>query len=147
MKQMSGTVAAVRKDRKGLCINDVWYSVYAVSQMKGVEKGASVSFDYITNEKGYNNIKGDVKVEEGGSSPAPQAASGSVQGVHVVTMKDRQIIRQNSMGNAVRYAATFMVENGASPEDVVAVARVFEAYCTGESDVSKQQDDDLPFGN
>lgn len=70
METMTGTVDAVRKDGKGFCIDDVWYSSW---DPVSVSKGDAVVFNFV--EKGrYKNIKGKVRVESGGSAPA---ASGS----------------------------------------------------------------------
>jgi len=62
METISGTVEAVRKDRKGLCINDVWYSSW---DALSVGKGDEVVFNYAEVEKGgrtFRNIKGKVRV-------------------------------------------------------------------------------------
>lgn len=150
MQQVKGKVQSMRKDRKGIQVNDQWYSAFASSQLKGVEWKDDVEFMVATTEKNgntYYNIKGDVK-KVGGDTTAPAMPSSNPAVVAAaaawpqpVDARSRTIIRQNSMGNAVAYAAKFMADGGASPEDVVAVARVFEAYCTGEAD----NKDDAPF--
>ena len=65
METISGEVAAVRKDGKGLCIDDVWYSSW--DKLK-VERGDNVVFNYVTKGT-FNNIKGAVRI----STSAPAA--------------------------------------------------------------------------
>jgi len=150
MQQVTGKVESARKDGKGIKVNGVWYSVYATSQLKDIKWKDDVEFTASSTEKNgttYYNIKGDVKKVGGDTaSPAmpssnPAVVAAAAAWPQPVDARSRTIIRQNSMGNAVAYAAKFMADGGASPEDVVAVARVFEAYCTGEAD----NKDDAPF--
>ena len=150
-QKVTGKIDSMRKDRKGIQVNGTWYSAFLSTQLDAVKYGEEVEFVFEAVQKGdqvYNNIKGDVK-PLGGSQPQQAAGAPTVQASSAVwpspvDARGRQIIRQNSMGNAVAYAAAFMQDAGASPEDVVKVARVFEAYCTGESDNAP---DDAPFND
>jgi hypothetical protein len=156
MQTVTGKVESMRQDRKGIKVNGEWYAAFASSQLKGIEWKDEVTFQVATTEKNgktYKNIKGDVEKAGGGSSTTAPSASPAVMAAAAVwpqpvDARSRSIIRQNSMSNAVKYAAAFMQDGGASPDDVVAVARVFEAYCTGESDSRDDQpftDDEMNF--
>lgn len=156
MQQVKGTIESMRQDRKGIKVGGKWYSVFSPSQLKGVEWKDEVQFNVEAKEvngKTYHNIKGDVeKVGGGSSAPAmpssnPAVVAAAAVWPQPVDARGRQIIRQNSVTNAVNYAKTFLADTGASAEDVVQIARVFEAYCTGEVDSQddKPFDDDLPM--
>jgi hypothetical protein len=69
METVTGQVDAVRKDGKGLCIDDVWYSSWDGLQ---VSKGDTVVFNYVKKGQ-YNNIKGKVRVSSGGPAPSSSA--------------------------------------------------------------------------
>lgn len=153
MQQVKGTIGSMRKDRKGIQVDGQWYAAFASSQLKDVEWKDEVEFTVDVKEKNgstYYNIKGDVKKVGGGSSSTPTMPSSSPAVMAAaaiwpqpVDARGRQIIRQNSVTNAVNYAKTFMAADACSPYEVVSVARVFEAYCTGEMD----SQDDQPFDN
>ncbi len=61
MLNVSGTVFAVSKTGKQICINDdgdkVWFGVYSAADLKGVGKGDVVEFQYYVSGE-YNNISG-----------------------------------------------------------------------------------------
>ena len=160
MEQITGEIESMRKDRKGIKVNGEWYSAYASSQLSGVEWKDVVTFGVQRTEKNgqvYMNIKGDAKKSGGGGgsssgAPTPSASPAVVAAASAwpqpVDARSRSIIRQNSVTNAVNFAKTFMVDVGATPEDVVRIARVFESYCTGEvdnTDAKPFSDDDIPM--
>ena len=62
-----GVVEAVRKDKKGFMIADVWYSNSFLKEEVNVSKGDKVEFD--TNEKGY--LMEGTKVLEAGQTTKP----------------------------------------------------------------------------
>jgi len=64
-----GVVEAVRKDKKGFMIADVWYSNSFLKEEVNVSKGDKVEFD--TNEKGY--LMEGTKVLEAGQTTKPIA--------------------------------------------------------------------------
>lgn len=73
METISGVVDAVRKDRKGLCINDVWYSSWDALTCN---KGDEVVFNSVAKGR-FNNIKGKVNVaSSGGGGSASRGPSG-----------------------------------------------------------------------
>ena len=73
METVSGTITAVRKDRKGFQIdNNDWYSSW---DPVTAERGDNVVFNYV--QKGqYKNIKGKVNVS-GSTGSAPVKAGGA----------------------------------------------------------------------
>lgn len=72
METISGVVDAVRKDRKGLCINDVWYSSWDALTCN---KGDEVVFNSVAKGR-FNNIKGKVNVASSGGGSASRGSSG-----------------------------------------------------------------------
>ena len=54
MKEITGEIQNIKKDMKGLQINNIWYSSFKV--LDSYEKGQTVKITY-TENKGFNNIK------------------------------------------------------------------------------------------
>lgn len=155
MNKISGVVENVSRDGKRVQVDGSWYSVFASSQMPsgGVARGDFVEFTYV--QKGdFNNIKGSVEKKTAPASmpttgAAPSASSGSsftnsrgfvekqfpVPPLH----PDRSIIRQNSLSHAINVASAMDVFSETVTHDdyanvVIAIARKFEAYSTGDMD-------------
>ena len=146
MEQMvKGTVEAVRKDQEALKIDEGWYTSWAGIAIKKakVERGDVVSFGWIAKGP-FNNIKTEIQVDGKGegtpatstdyrsATPSPTPPRVKKFGeVHLDT--GRCIIRQNSVTNAVNYMGAAEV----SAEDVIKVARQFEAYSSGDLEHKK----------
>jgi hypothetical protein len=78
-ESFTGLITKVRKDRKGFFIDGNWYSVFASSEMDGVNKGDTVTFTF-TKKGDWNNIdNGTVKVTAA-SAPAPSGSTGGSGG-------------------------------------------------------------------
>ena len=77
MPTMTGEIKSMRKDRKGVKMEDgEWYSAFNASQMGSAEWKDTVTFEYI--EKGpYKNIKGNVTVTGAASGATSVAGSTS----------------------------------------------------------------------
>lgn len=148
MEMNSVYVEAKARTGKSIKVGDDWYGAFSASQLDGVEKGDTVSFTYTVAEKGgreYKNIKGNVKKEAGASTPV-SASSGGGGGRSKWVEKefpvpplhpDRSIIRQNSLTHACKVIEMSLDDTVPSDETaarVVEIARIFEAYSTGESD-------------
>jgi len=145
MGNVSGVVGAVRKDSRGLMIDDVWYSSY--NAFSGVARGDTVSFEFV--EKGaFKNIKGAIRKEGSGGGTAPAAAGAAPKaysrGGFPIDVKDgqRSIIRQNAVTNAREVLSMAMTKDqmeGLGKDDltdtVINVARRIEAYTTGDLDI------------
>ena len=104
-------------------------------------KGAEVEITYQTNAKGYNDIKKIEMVSEGGgleAAVAPKSKSiGRTFPIDPLA-PERAINRQNALTAAVNYVTTIysVVTEAEVPteEDVIDIARKFEAYTTGDLD-------------
>lgn len=140
----TGYIKAVRKDGKGFQLDDGnWYGVFAATQLKA-NKGDYVEFAYksvIKNGNEYRNVQGVVSgtavSPTGGSMrEIPENNSGgqsrSPLMLPVMLARERAIIRQNALTNAVQYA--FSV-NGVTVDVVIGIAREFEAYTSGDYDI------------
>jgi len=148
--QVEGTVSAVRKDRKGFQIDgDIWYSSFNALPMD-IGNGVKVKFGFV--QKGqWNNIKGGVDVLDAGSGVgAANSESRSTNPTKSGFMPkefpvpqlhpDRSIIRQNALAHATKVVLA-RGSDGMSMtiEQIIDVARMFEAYSTG--DVEREEAD------
>lgn len=110
MKTISGTIDAVRKDRKGLCIDDVWYSSWDALTCN---KGDEVVFNFI--EKGrFNNIKGKVNVSKAGSPSSSGGGGKSYGGGFSQTGVELGHASNLAMRMMEQYMHTFSVEVGST---------------------------------
>ena len=108
--------------------------------------GDTVEFD----DGGKNYIK-NFKILPAGSASASTAAVGSSKpasgsaGGRTFPVgplaPERTINRQNALTNAVAFfnATAESTGSSATPDDVIAVARMFESYTTGDLDVEEAQ--------
>lgn len=156
MIKHQGFVEAVGKDGKRFKLDDgSWYSAFASTQVpRDLAADDYVQFSYV--EKGeYRNIKGNVTKATPPASSGMTAAgvSGASESEHPYLDKkgyvlkmfpvpglhpDRSIIRQNSLGHAINVLNNrgWMADDCEKyAEAAVGVARIFEAYSTGEIDV------------
>lgn len=140
----TGYIKAIRKDGKGFQLDDGnWYGVFAATQLKA-NKGDYVEFAYksvIKNGNEYRNVQGVVSgtavSPTGGSMrEIPENNSGgqsrSPLMLPVMLARERAIIRQNALTNAVQYAGSV---NGVTVDVVIGIAREFEAYTSGDYDI------------
>lgn len=152
METMNGRVESVARSGKGIQVNGEWYNSFTASQIPtDISSGDTVSFRYTETTKGdktFRNIKGDVgKVAATlrGESPSITTAASSGGGYGGKSFPvpplhpDRSIIRQNSLTHATRVVidgCPMAAEH--NPDDlantIISVARIFEAYSTGEVD-------------
>lgn len=157
MSKVSGTISAVSRNGKGICIDDTWYNAYKAAQINGASKGDAVEFQVKEVNKGgttFRNIEGDVRVVgagSGGSSARPSGASGGGRSngggdsdkmtKEEWAKKDRMIVRQNALTQANALFRSVTGEDGiaADPEDtdnyvaiIIEMAKQFEEYVTGE---------------
>lgn len=140
----TGYIKAIRKDGKGFQLDDGnWYGVFAATQLKA-NKGDYVEFAYksvIKNGNEYRNVQGVV------SGTAVSPTGGSMREIPennsdgqsrsplmlpVMLARERAIIRQNALTNAVQYAGSV---NGVTVDVVIGIAREFEAYTSGDYDI------------
>lgn len=146
-----GVIEALTKDGKGFLIDGQWYKCFTPAMMKAA-KGDFVSFSYKQVEKDgrtYNNVSGVVS-GSGGSGTVPNSGTVSkVAGVGptqtrdplmlpVLLTRERAIIRQSSLAQAVNYGnygEGTQANKVMSVDDIIRVAREFEAYASGDLDI------------
>lgn len=143
MTQVSGTIEAIT-DKFGkfnvLLDNGQWYSTKMEWKPKDhLEKGDFITFDSGPTGKYLQKVRksGSAPVAGGiggGSSNAPQKAVGGRTFPVGALAPERTINRQNALTNAVSYCG-----NESSPEEVIDVARIFEAYTTGDLDAAEAE--------
>ena len=141
----SGTIEAITKDGKGFLLQGTgkWYRLFTPAMLKA-QRGDEVSFSYTekvgSNGVTYNNVAGIVSGSGGSSSPANtgtvSTGSSSNQSrdplmLPVMLTRERAIIRQSSLAQAVNYCSALSTK----PEEVIEIARIFEAYASGDMDI------------
>ncbi len=147
-----GVIEALTKDGKGFLIDGQWYKCFTPAMMKAT-KGDFVSFSYKQVEKDgrtYNNVSGVVS-GSGTSGVTPNSGtvskvSGATQSVQrdplmlpVLLTRERAIIRQSSLAQAVNYCQS--ANNSGKgigdfdTSEVINIAREFEAYASGDLDI------------
>ena len=133
MKEVaSGVVSRIGQNGKSFQLAETdskWFGAFNTSQLADAQIGDKVSFAY----KVYHNIQGNVTITGGsGSTPPPQAAAAGQTSL----VRDRLILRQNALTNAVKAMELQMKDGGDfNVEEVVSIAREFEAYTSGDSDI------------
>ena len=144
----AGIVTNIRRDGGAVQINDDWYSSYGGIEIKKakVGKGDTVSFGWIAKGP-FNNIKTAIDVNDKGedapprfeTSTKPEAPSRAPKFGAVQLERDRCIIRQNSLTNAVNYYNGDKEGTMVNADDIIKTAKVFEAYSSGDADVEKME--------
>lgn len=132
MSTITGEVEAKAKTGRSILVNAVWYGAFASATLDGVERGDTVTFESVLDKTGkYNNIKGVVqKVRGTATSPL---ADGTFKVLKPSLDRERCIIRQNALHNSVLFVGDHVEEP--SPERIIEVARIFEAYTSGDMDL------------
>lgn len=152
MPTMTGLVESV--DGKYITVNGIKFSAFAPTQIKCVP-GETVTFEFVEkhgmNKFGaavvYKNIKGNVYGKGGGVGvqPTPTYSGGvsvpSKVGEPILS-KDRLILRQNALTAAVNFVSHVGVVGKGAPEpsEVIRVAKIFEAYTSGDADLKEVED-------
>ena len=160
-ESIQGVVANVsRKNGRGAIqfeSSDIWYGAFNASQVGNATTGDSVGFTFKVADKGgrtFHNIVGSVApldeqtrlnwtnkaddAQEGGhplqnvSSIQSSTASRSQALKPVELDRNRSIIRQNSLGNAVNCLVG--LGKPFDKHDVLDLAAYFEAYSSGDLD-------------
>jgi len=140
---ITGTITAVAGTNKSFQLDGGdWYGVYDPSNLQA-SKGDDVTFEFTRKGK-WLNVKGKV-VGSGAAISSPTAGSVSSAPVKKATggrtfpvrgtAPERTINRQNALTNAVQY--TNEVFTSATVDEVLDVARQFEAYTCGDLDITE----------
>lgn len=150
MATVTGKVSKIRKDRKGLCIDDVWYSGYKPSYIGEAQVGDTVTFTY--TEKGdWKNITEDtltIGAKGGGSAPSSGGSSSSSGGGGGGGSNQfrsvPQLVRTDAVTQALKLIETqgFIYNTGKQAlRATLYFANVIAAYVNAEIDVD---DAELP---
>jgi len=139
MKEVaSGVVSRIGQNGKSFQLVETdskWFGAFNMSQLADAQIGDKVSFAYTSKEVGdktYHNVQGNVTVSGGSGSTPPSSPAAAGQ---TSLVRDRLILRQNALTNAVKAMELEMKDGGDfSAEGVIAIAREFEAYTSGDSD-------------
>ena len=140
MSIVIGVVEAKARTGKSIKVGDLWYGAFTAATLDGVERGDEVSFESVLDKTGkYNNIKGSVK-KGGTTAPVSGASSeGTLKVLKPTLDRERSIIRQNALTNARELYTSFLADSEDLSETVIktilSVAREFEAYTSGDSDI------------
>jgi hypothetical protein len=148
MTQVTGVIEATT-DKFGkfnvLMDNGKWYSTNPErAPNPRPVKGQTITFDSGSTGKYLNSVR----IEGGAPTPAAKPASNGVGGkpayrangeqggfpVHPLAY-ERALDRRNALTNAVAFYAHF--DEALTPDNVIAVARKFEAYTTGDLDLEE----------
>lgn len=147
MTNKTGTVEAIT-DKFGkfnvLLDDGNWYSTKMEWKPKfPINKGDVITFDsgptgkYLQKVKitsgGGSSSGGGVPIA--GSSNSPMKATGGRTFPVGALAPERTINRQNALTNAVNFC-----NEETSPEEVIEVARLFEAYTTGDLDAAEAEE-------
>lgn len=121
-------------DKWSILVDGEWYSTKF--EIKG-EKGDTVAFETPEGKKYVNKLR--VVSGGGGVASIPKNTGGGfAKGTFPVPLRDgsRAIIRQNSITNAVKYATGCEL----AVEEIIEIARKFEAYSSGDLDMAAAED-------
>ena len=148
MPTVEGVVSAIsKKERKtaygqkvatSFQVDGKWYS--GGFKTWEIDKGDEVRLSYETNAKGYDDVTG-IAVLAKGAAPAVAAAQSGVprpgRSFPIDALApERTINRQNALTAAVNFVNH---GGGATTEEVIKLARYFEAYTTGDLDRDEAQ--------
>ena len=151
MSKIIGTVDFVKRDNKALKLEggDIWYSSWAA--FEGISKGQEVEMDVVQKPGSgghvfYNIQPNTLRVTGGTAVAMPEATPGNPTVTTVRagwpipkdSARDRCIMRQNAVGNAIKYheatGGTRGVTLSLDEMDIIATARIFESYYSGDLD-------------
>tara|TARA_R110002110_G_scaffold79230_4_gene207308 strand:- start:10638 stop:11195 length:558 start_codon:yes stop_codon:yes gene_type:complete len=165
-ESIQGTVAKVsRKDGRGaVCFesSDIWYGGFNAAQVGQSEPGDVIKITFKVVDKNgrtFHNLVGNATPADAdtagrwqGQAPTREAngnvmapASAPAPAMKPVTLdRNRCIIRQNALTNAVNcLAAGIKVGKSVSEDDIIPLARMFEAYTSGDLDINADAPKDV----
>jgi len=148
-----------KRDGKAIWVNGERYSAFAETQVH-VGPGDYVDFEYteknsVSARTGapvvYKNIKGNVyaagtapkAMPMTGANPMPYVPSAAVTAKVGIPILDTQrlILRQNALTAAVHFWNANAARGAeGTPADVIAIAKQFEDYTSGDGDLKEAED-------
>jgi len=142
MSEMKGKIEKMRKDRKGLMIDDVWYSGYKASFLGDAQVGDTVEFEFTSKGDFKNITDGTLKVlekSEGKSSSGGGGGGGGNKGGGGYSKGEFRSVPQLVRTDAVNQALKLLEQQNAQYPSVkqaikatLYVANVIAAYVNAE---------------
>lgn len=144
MAKVTGVVEKLSSNfgKFGMLVNGKWHNTNPEWLKVKPNEGDTVEFD-----DGDRNYIKNLRVVSGGTGAAPAAAgsapkAGGYGGGRTFpvapTAPERTINRQNALTNAVSFLGKDP-KKVVSPDEVIEVARMFEAYTTGDLDAAEAE--------
>lgn len=143
MGTITGTIEKVSKKfppKVGFCLNGKWYNTNESYLKESFVEGDVVAFE----DKGKNFFNNPKKVSSGGGSSEASASSSSSykpSGGRTFPVgalaPERTINRQNALTNAVAFHSK---DDSPTVEDILATAKLFEDYTTGDDLLAEAQE-------
>jgi len=141
-ENVSGTIERMGGNGKSFLLEEFdgkWFGAFNASQLSGAGIGDELSFTYTSvekNDRTFHNINGNVKITGTGDNPVPPTATGKpiklTKVGEPILARDRCIIRQNALTNAVNFTTATKGQKKLTVSDVLQVASEFEAYSSGD---------------
>lgn len=123
---------------KGMKVLDfVQREVFASLMSINPQPGDILEVEFSQNDKGFwqfsSVAKGEKVASVGSSGAAPAAKTGNWETSTERAARQVMIVRQSSLSNAVALSEANKAKS--TPEDIIAIAKVFEAYVLGTESV------------
>ena len=142
-ESFTGTVQAVRGDRKGVKINNEWYSVRNASVYGTVAKGDTVSGTFTRNGRWINCDEASIQITKGAPAASGGGGGGGGNGGgHKSGFREvDEIIRTTSLEAAVAFFSELSMSGDYATdiEYVLKTADLFVAYTKGLIDVGAME--------
>ncbi len=117
---------------------DKWFGAFNMSQLQDAKVGDKVEFFYESRTKDgrtFHNISGNIKKVATAESTGSSSVTPTSALLPPPLSRERLILRQNALTNAVNAMALVMKEGGSfSKEECLAMAKDFERYTSGDGD-------------
>ena len=137
----SGTISRVGSNSKSFQMQeteDKWFGAFNISQLQDAKVGDKVEFFYESRTKDgrtFHNISGNIKKVATAESTGSSSVTPTSALLPPPLSRERLILRQNALTNAVNAMALVMKEGGSfSKQECLAMAKDFERYTSGDGD-------------
>ena len=137
----SGTISRIGNNSKSFQMQeteDKWFGAFNMSQLQDAKVGGKVEFFYESRTKDgrtFHNISGNIKKVATAESTGSSSVTPTSALLPPPLSRERLILRQNALTNAVNAMALVMKEGGSfSKQECLAMAKDFERYTSGDGD-------------
>jgi len=137
----SGTISRIGNNSKSFQMQeteDKWFGAFNMSQLQDAKVGDKVEFFYESRTKDgrtFHNISGNIKKVATAESTGSSSVTPTSALLPPPLSRERLILRQNALTNAVNAMALVMKEGGSfSKQECLAMAKDFERYTSGDGD-------------